>query len=138
MAPPDTSLRTYKGHFTRTERELDRVLDFVRDNPSPRGEAEVEENLAKLKKFGSKVEELCLEILDAGPQDPAPLEASLDDVAQRVSSTQPTSVDLEECYPFYLLRFPCLRVSPPVKKQPLTRRMLTGGMTFPLCKPAIK
>jgi hypothetical protein len=63
MATPEAFLIAYKGHFTCTEREMDRIVTFVQDNPTPHGEAKIEECFVKLKKFGVKIEDVCLELL---------------------------------------------------------------------------
>lgn len=87
MANLNASLVAYKGHFSRAEKEMDRVVTFVRDNPTPRGEAEMEEGLTKLKKFGSKIEDICVQKMEQeiAQQEQGMLNATLDDVTQRIS-----------------------------------------------------
>ena len=66
---PLFSLRAYKGHFTRAEAALDRVITYVRDNPSVRGVAEMEENLDKLKKCAIQVENLSTRLAEEAEDD---------------------------------------------------------------------
>ncbi|KAG1706172.1 Carcinine transporter [Nymphon striatum] len=50
------TIRAYKGHFTRAERELEKLAAFVKITPSPRGFEELEFSFQKYKLAFTKVE----------------------------------------------------------------------------------
>ncbi|KAG1651704.1 Transposon Ty3-I Gag-Pol polyprotein [Nymphon striatum] len=64
MVNLNLTLRAYKGHLTRSAKELEKIATFVEINPSPRGLSELETSFKKyttsLEKVESTIEEIII------------------------------------------------------------------------------
>lgn len=62
-------LRAFKGHLTRAEKELQKVITFVSNNTSPRGLSELDIAFVKYRDAFKKVEDIINEILSVNTDD---------------------------------------------------------------------